>query len=633
VALTLAFFGGLLAVFLGERVLADPAWLRGALVAGGALLAAGSTARRGIVRARSTGDQRRVQGLLLLLQGAGLLGLAIYAAGTPAVLDKLHVTFADARGRERFQSVVGVIWPMFVACSTVPLIFAERAFAPMRTAQSIEARRVHGSMSAGLELALAACWLVALGFAIDDRDVKYDASYFRTSRPSESTQAIVRSLEKPLEVRLFFPPVNEVREEVEDYARDLAKATGKASVSSHDRLLEPKLAEKHRVSKDGTIVLSSGDKRETLTLATEMDTARTRLRTLDQDVQKSLLKLTRERHKVFLTTGHGEINDPPTGPAAIAERAGAKDFKKLLELQNYTVRTLGVADGLANDVPEDAATVCVLGPTRPFLGEEAAALRRYAERGGSLLLALDPQSPEPAASLGPLLEVLDLRFDPAPLANERSHVMRRRNQSDLHVLYSNRYSSHPSVSTVSRNSREVATVMPGVGSLRRISTGTSPLRVDFVIRAMSETFADVNANYAFDSGSEKRETYNLAAAVERKLDDKKDGDGPADKEKKPARAKDRPRALRAVVLADADGLADDVLRNLGNLYLAADALRWLAGDEKFAGEVSSEEDVRIEHTKKEDVVTFYATSFAVPLLVLGGGLTYTWRRRKRSGAR
>ena len=87
------------------------------------------------------------------------------------------------------------------------------------------------------------------------------------------------------------------------------------------------------------------------------------------------------------------------------------------------------------------------------------------------------------------------------------------------------------------------------------------------------------------------------------------------------------------MLADADGLGDDVLRNLGNLYLAADALRWLAGEEKFSGDVSSEEDVRIEHSKKEDVVLFYASSFAVPILVLGGGLTTTWRRRRKSGAR
>jgi gliding motility-associatede transport system auxiliary component len=633
VALTLAFLAGLLGVFLGERVLADPPALRMSLVGAGVLLALGSTVRRALCARAAQVDRRSVERLLLALQLVGLAGLAAYALGTSAVLDKLHVALSDARGRERIQDSLSVLWPILVACSTVPLLFAERAFAPMRTAQWIEARRVRGSMSAGLELALCGCWLVALGYVFAERDVKYDASYFRTSRPSESTQAIVKSLAQPLEVLLFFPPVNEVKEEVEDYARGLGAATGRAQVSGHDRLLEPKLAEKHRVSKDGTIVLATGDKRETLTLPVELDAARTKLRTLDQDVQKALLKLVRERRKVLLTTGHGEINDPPQGPAAGAERAEAKDFKKLLELQNFTMRTLGIADGLANEVPADAAVVCVLGPSRPLLPEEAATLRRYAEGGGSLLLALDAQFPEASASLAPVLEALDLKFDPAPLANEHMHVLRRRNESDVQALYSNRYSSHPSVSTLSRHSRELGTVMLGAGSLRRLSTGSNPTHVDFTIRAMPETFADTNANYAFDAKSEKRDTYNLAAAVERKLEaptegDKKDNKGKAPKDK----AKEK-TAMRAVVLADADGLSDEVLRNLGNLYLAADSLRWLAGDEQFAGDVSSEEDVRIEHTKKEDVTLFYATIFAVPALVLGGGLTYTWRRRRRGGTR
>jgi len=631
VALTVAFLGGLLCVFLGERVLPDPAWLRWTLVGAGLLLSVGSTVWRVLVCRDAKGDHRNVERLLVILHGVGLLGLLVYAAGVPAVFEKLGLGFEDTREQRRYQDTLAAVWPVLILCSTVALLFAERAFSPMRAACWIEVRRVRNSMSAGLAIALSACWLLAFGYVAAEYDLKYDASYFRTSRPSESTQAIVKSLPEPLQVLLFFPPVNEVKEEVADYTRDLARMTGKAKVSSHDRLLEPKLAEKHRVSKDGTLVLARGDKRESITLPVEMATAKKDLRTLDQDMQRALLKLVRERRKIFLTTGHGELNDPPKGPAAGRERAGTKDLKKLLQVQNYTIRTLGISDGLANEIPADAAVACVLGPTRPFLAEEIAALRRYADGGGRLLIALDPDAPEAAASFAPLLEALNLAFDPAPLANERMHVLRRRNESDRHVLYSNRYSSHAAVSTLSRHSREVATVTPGTGSLRRVGDQKDGTRVDFIIRAMPETFADLDANYSFDAGSEKRDTYNVAAAVERRLDakDKKKGEDKRKDEK--ADKPDEKPVMRAVVLADADALSDDILRNLGNLYLAADSLRWLAGEEKFAGDISSgEADVRIEHTRQEDEVRFYATIFAVPALVLGGGLTYVWRRRRRS---
>jgi hypothetical protein len=45
---------------------------------------------------------------------------------------------------------------------------------------------------------------------------------------------------------------------------------------------------------------------------------------------------------------------------------------------------------------------------------------------------------------------------------------------------------------------------------------------------------------------------------------------------------------------------------------------------------TSEEDVKIAHTRAEDVIWFYATVFAVPLIILGAGAGTRWGRgRKR----
>ena len=56
---------------------------------------------------------------------------------------------------------------------------------------------------------------------------------------------------------------------------------------------------------------------------------------------------------------------------------------------------------------------------------------------------------------------------------------------------------------------------------------------------------------------------------------------------------------------------------------------WLQGKE--AARVEVEEDVPIVHTREKDVIWFYGTTFAPPLLVLGAGL---WGvRRRHSGGR
>jgi ABC-type uncharacterized transport system involved in gliding motility auxiliary subunit len=57
----------------------------------------------------------------------------------------------------------------------------------------------------------------------------------------------------------------------------------------------------------------------------------------------------------------------------------------------YQVKTLSFAAGGA--VPEDAAVVVLLGPKADFLPAELAALDAYVQRGGALLVLLDPKAP------------------------------------------------------------------------------------------------------------------------------------------------------------------------------------------------------------------------------------------------
>ena len=78
--------------------------------------------------------------------------------------------------------------------------------------------------------------------------------------------------------------------------------------------------------------------------------------------------------------------------------------------------------------------------------------------------------------------------------------------------------------------------------------------------------------------------------------------------------------------------SDLVLSNvIYNQVLFVDAMRWLVGEESWSGEVNNEEDIRIEHTKQQDLAWFYATIFGVPGLVLGGGLLIRRRALKGGG--
>lgn len=659
------YLGGLSLVFMGERVLSGLDKGAGVVTALGLMGMTMATVLRFSPRFKSQGERRTIEGLLALLSIGGLLSLALYYVTTDSGAERFGLTSLTTEKRDRAIELLRVTWISLLTLSVVPQLFVETALRPMRRAERPEARRVKAAAAAGAALALVAVYGSLLVYASSGVAKKWDYSYFKTSRPGESTRKIAGSLSEPIQVVAFFPEVNEVRGEVESYLKDLAATSPKLKVEVRDRLLAPKLAKELRATQDGVIILSKGTATFTVTVGTELDAARAKLKTLDRDFQEQLLKAVRSRKTVYFTVGHGELNDTPKGGAESDGRT-ASIAKTLLQKQNVTVKDLGLAQGLGNEVPSDADAVVVLGPSEGFSPQEIDALSRYAQGGGHLLLALDPESssslnvvgvasaaepeaasgaepatPAPSAAkpagpppqppapphLAALADIVGLTLLPDLLAHETNHLRVRANDADRIRLQTNSFSSHASVSTLSRNASRAAVVFFGSGALDKPQNMQG--KVDFTVRSTSGTFNDSNKNYKLDKDAEKSSIYNFAAAVTRPV---AGGAAPAadakDKDKKP-----EAKEMRAFVTADADVFSDVVLSNvIGNQVLFVDAMRWLVGEESWAGQVNNEEDVRIEHTKQQDLAWFYATIFGVPGLVLGAGLLIR-RRGLQGGAK
>jgi hypothetical protein len=602
------YVGGLVMMFLGSRVFPSIPAAQTTLTAAGFGLSFAYLALCLKGAFSGGGERASIQRLLSVFAFFSLAALVLAFVTTENGQRFLTpIAKATTETREKFETVATVIWVSTLLISAIPILFAERALYPMRRAENIEGRRVLFAESAGLTLALAATYGALFTYAASELAIKADFSYFRTSRPSDSTKAIVRSLEDPVKVNIFFPHLNDVGHEVAAYLKDLSRVGPKFTFEVHDRLLEPNLAKDWKVTQDGVLVVARGPTEETLNFGVEMEGARPKLKSLDTDFQKVLLKVSRETRTVYFTTGHGELNESTDA----AEGRAAGVAKKLLESQNYTVKDLGLAQGLGIEIPKDATIVAVLGPSRPFLPGEIASLKKYVSGGGHLLLALDP---DPNIDLEPLADLGELTFAPAPLANEKVHLRRRFNDSDRTILVTNRFSSHASVSTLSRNAARANVVFAGAAQLESKQGSTAGYSTDFAVKAMPDTFIDQNRDFQMQP-AEKKATLNIAAAVSKRLNQ---GDDPkAQKE------------IRIFALGDVDALSDVVLGNEANALLLIDAVRWLGGEESFTGAISTAEDVKIEHTKQKDLVLFYSTIFGVPSIVLGLGLLLSRRGRAK----
>jgi ABC-type uncharacterized transport system len=640
------YLGGLVLLYLGQRVVVTEDTLSRVVSGLGVALALVATVVRFLPNFRGAGERASIERLLGWLSVLGLVGVLVYFASTSFGLDLLGISSLEAKARGRAETLLLIGWVTLIALSVVPLAFAEAALYPMRNATHLEVRRVSAAAGSGFALALAVAYCSLFVFAAGQTKAQADYSYFKTSEPGSSTRRMIESFDDTLKITAFFPDVSEVRGEVAGYLTELTKGVPNVELSIVDRYLEPKLAKDLKVFSDGTIVFAKGDTTKTLTVGSEMQTARPKLKTLDKDVQEQLYKLLRSRRVAYLTVGHGEMNGATNEDKTKGRSADI--FQEILRSQNYQIRSLGLGQGLGREVPDDAELVVVLGPTEPFAPEELEALKRFGDRGGHLLLALDADSvtnelpvmagqtekaavppsgvPTPTVAekgLDDLARLAGLDYSSVLLANDSHHVRRRANNSDRALLISNRFSSHASVSTLSRNSTRAAILFARTGSLSAVPN--TDFKVDMAVRAMGGTFADTNQNYEFEK-DEKKDTYNLAAAVSKPIapaqpkppePDKKDG------------SSDQPKEMRAFVIADADSVSDLLLRNFGpNQLMLMDAVRWLGGEDSFAGEVNDEEDVRIEHSKQKDLVWFYSTIVGMPALVLGLGLIVARRARR-----
>ncbi len=205
-----------------------------------------------------------------------------------------------------------------------------------------------------------------------------------------------------------------------------------------------------------------------------------------------------------------------------------------------------------------------------------------------------------------LLAQLGLRHGNAPLAHASVHLRETRGKRDRTLLATNKFGSHPSVRTLSRNSAMSGLILPDTVWVAK--TEDTENKVSTLVRSFPDTWVDENRNYEQDADEEGK-TWQIGVAVEQQ------GEG------------EDVEAGRAIVVGDVNFLSDPLFLQLkGTRDFANDTIKWLVKDEDSTGTVNTEEDVKIVHTRDEDQAWFWMTVAGVPFFILGLGHVLVRRR-------
>ena len=587
---------GLLFLFAGEQIF-GVGLMRWGLSGLGIAVIAGAFVMR--VRALSAASEATQPGhrIATLLMAVGSSAVLTYGLSTTEVMTALNLS---DEAIVRWEAVFLSLTPVLFVVGATPMVFVDMVVSanPVLLPKHAVQRASIAGLTSGLAIALVFP-LNYLATALDDAE--YRTSYFKTTEAGESTRAIIGQLTRPVTVHLFFAAGNEVKDEIEAYLRELeASDTGDLfTVQSHDYATDLALSERLKITDNGWVVIEAAAESEGSEASTakfkmkeELDRAKRDLKRLDSLFQKNLLKATRGTRVAYFTTGHGEASQRETGDGW----RKLSNIRKDIQNQSYKLDNLSITDGLADSVPEDADLLVIASPTQPLMPEEVAAITTWMEKGGQLLVMADARS----EGLDELLQWMGLQRTPGMVLDPKPRLR----GAPPYFIATDRYGTHPVVTTLSAAKQPM--VLPASASFTEVEGGAGKATV--LVRSFGSAFADSNGNGRQDAEEESR-VLNIGYAVE-------GGSGDS--------------TWRAVVMGNQMAFSDNAFKAgiaTGRLFVG-DSLRWLEGEEATAGEITSEEDVKINHSPGGQGWYFWATIFGVPLLLLGAPIVSHIIRRR-----
>jgi ABC-type uncharacterized transport system involved in gliding motility auxiliary subunit len=258
--------------------------------------------------------------------------------------------------------------------------------------------------------------LAIVNFLAARHSIRWDLSENQNFSLSPQTHRMLRSLAHDVTITVFTrekdPGYQPYKERLDSYRQ----ASSKISVEFVDPERQPKIAQNYGITRTDTAVFESAGRSVRVSTPSEVELTGALIR-VSQDTKK----------RVLFLEGHGEpsLDD--------RERTGLSAAKDILIKQGYDVGTLSLLKEEA--VPDRTAILIVAGPRRPVTTEEQERIHAYVEKGGHLLLFIDPDT---QADLNPLLKQWGLGVGPGALVDLQDRLA----QGDLTSLLVRTFTEH-----------------------------------------------------------------------------------------------------------------------------------------------------------------------------------------------
>jgi ABC-type uncharacterized transport system involved in gliding motility auxiliary subunit len=426
---------------------------------------------------------------------------------------------------------------------------------------------------------------------LDARSWRLDLTPEQRYTLSDHAREVLAGVDRDVRVLAFLRSQDPRNPRIDDLLRQVRAMAPRVRVDVVDVNRNPALAREYGVDSYGAIVVESAGRRRVFSNPRE------------ETLVAAVLQVTRQQRKsVAWVMGHGEGD-----PMSTERNRGFATARTFLEQEYYEVMPVSL---LGDEVPVGTAVLLIVGPQKDFLPEELAALDRYLQRPGHVLVLLDPQrAPALAIFLGQYRLALpdEVVVDPAARLYGGEYLT-------MQLAYDRR--SHPILGpleapplfSLTRPVERLAEEIPGMSFTGLLSTGAESWATAdaAVIRTGTARFAPAR---------DRRGPIGVGAEVAFRPAASGDGDSPPG---------------RLVVYGNAEFANNFFIEYLGNKDLFVNTVGWLAFDPVAIAQRGRRQEFgrnQFFMTAEQGNRMFWALAVGLPAIFAAVGIALALRRR------
>ncbi len=245
------------------------------------------------------------------------------------------------------------------------LLFKDRAV----YAKYYESKWFKGFTAALLSGFLLFCILGVLNYLFYKHPKVFDFTQDRLNSLTPQSETVLQTLRGEVKVKVFAR-----KEELPVYQGLLQlyrNVKSDLKIELYDVELHPDLVSAYGITKPGTMIVEMAGKSTMVTESEELA------------LTNAMIKVARIKDPVvFNVQGHGELSPDPK------KLEGMGDFLTLVQKSNVIIKNLSLND--LGAIPAEVDMLMIWGPRQAFHDQEIALIDQYLNKGGKLLVALDP---------------------------------------------------------------------------------------------------------------------------------------------------------------------------------------------------------------------------------------------------